>query len=255
MRRKTYFPCCNVSSHVKKLIRPFRKKRQHLKIRKLRVSKIPELRAQYQHNLTLTMKANTQHLVKKRSRSKSNYEPNKRLASFNGLAHLKELDLETYLRTYDLKSEAAVDNYKLKGTLNERDRSSITNAVVQEMLKVNYVPSQFEYAEIVKKICVLFPSEDPAIYYIPPDTTHRNAQGKLPNKVKNIKYNLQKKDAGTFHFPSSSMQCVSEALERTKITKPAKLEGSINKEDPAIKTAITCLRHESRDSWPQLLAN
>lgn len=64
-----------------------------------------------------------------------------------------------------------------------------------------------------------------AIYYIPPDTTHRNAQGKLPNKVKNIKYNLQKKDAGTVHLSPSSVQCVLEPLGRTKIINPAKLEG------------------------------
>lgn len=100
--------------------------------------------------------------AKKGSRSKSSCGPNKHLASFKGLAHLKELvrifslfiilyilffsvfnycfqDLETYLRNYDLSSEAAVDNYILKGRLTERDRSAITNAVVHNMLKVNHM--------------------------------------------------------------------------------------------------------------------
>ncbi|XP_011859037.1 PREDICTED: uncharacterized protein LOC105556553 [Vollenhovia emeryi] len=137
--------------------------------------------------------------------------------------------------------------------LNERDRSSITNAIVHEMLKINYVPFQFEYAEIVKKICALFPSEDPAIYYIPPDKTHRNAQGKLPNKVKNIKHNLKKKGAGT--LSSSPVQCTLEILKKSKIIEPAKLEGIINEEDHTIKTAIANLKHECRDSWPTLLMN
>ncbi|XP_071580195.1 uncharacterized protein [Temnothorax nylanderi] len=91
------------------------------------------------------------------------------------------------------------------------------------MLRVNYVPSHFEYIEVIKKICTLFPSEDPAIYYIPPDKTHRNAQGKLPNKVRNIKYNLQKKNAGT--LPSASVQHAFDALGKIKITAPAKLKG------------------------------
>jgi len=44
---------------------------------------------------------------------------------------------------------------------------------------------------------------------------------------KNIKYNLQKKDAGTFYCSSSSVQYALEAFGKTKITDPAKLEGKI----------------------------
>ncbi|XP_071554541.1 uncharacterized protein [Temnothorax nylanderi] len=76
---------------------------------------------------------------KKRSSSKSNCGSNKRLATLKGFSHLKELDLETYFTNFDLASEAAVNNYKFKGTLNEKDRTAITNAVVHEMLRVNYV--------------------------------------------------------------------------------------------------------------------
>lgn len=64
-----------------------------------------------------------------------------------------------------------------------------------------------------------------AIYYIPPDTTHRNTQGKLLNRVKNIKYNIQK-DAG-IHLPCSSIQCTWETLGATKVIKPVKLEGKV----------------------------
>ncbi|XP_072746992.1 uncharacterized protein [Anoplolepis gracilipes] len=123
------------------------------------------------------------------------------------------------------------------------------------MLKVNYVcrPSHFEYAKIVKKICALFSSEDPAIYYIPPNETHKNAHGKLPNKVKNLEHDLQKDT----RISLSSVKCVLETLfdEKTKIIDSVQLEGSINRKDSAVKTVIICLKHESWNSWPQLLMN
>jgi len=41
--------------------------------------------------------------------------------------------------------------------------------------------------------------------------------------VRNIKYNLQKKNAGT--LPSASVQHAFDALGKIKITAPAKLKG------------------------------
>lgn len=64
-----------------------------------------------------------------------------------------------------------------------------------------------------------------SIYYIPPDNAHRNAQGKLPNKIKNIKYSLRKKDDTILHFPPSSVQCISQVLGKPKIIEPTQLKG------------------------------
>lgn len=60
-------------------------------------------------------------------------------------------------------------------------------------------------------------------YYCPPAGKHKNASGKLPDKIKNIKYQIKKKAAGSWEtFLSESSFVPSE----TRITHPAKFAGN-----------------------------
>lgn len=60
-------------------------------------------------------------------------------------------------------------------------------------------------------------------YYCPPAGKHKNASGKLPDKIKNIKYQIKKKAAGSWRTSLSESFFVSN---ETRITHPAKFAGN-----------------------------
>jgi len=65
----------------------------------------------------------------------------------------------------------------------------------------------------------LFWSEMQESYYCPPVGKHRNASGKLPDKIKNIKYQVKKRAAGswtTSHSKSSSVSSEDQIIQSVK---------------------------------------
>ncbi|XP_024886201.1 uncharacterized protein LOC112463825 [Temnothorax curvispinosus] len=89
-------------------------------------------------------------------------------------------------------------------------------------------------------------------YYCPPICKHRNASGKLPDKIKNIKYQVKK---ATNCSAASCSKGSSFIRSQEQITHPAKLKGSCDLNNPAIKSAIACLKHDGTESWPEILRN
>ncbi|XP_043479151.1 uncharacterized protein LOC122510795 isoform X1 [Leptopilina heterotoma] len=183
---------------------------------------------------------------RKRSAGCDENKQNKHLASWSATEFLKNLDLHKYLNEFSITSQIAVENYENNGFLIESDRSHICDAVAEAILRKNFTPGHTEYKTAATKICELFPCESEEIYYNPPDIAHRNAFGKLPNKIKNIKYQLAKQGSGC---PSTS----GTESTKLKFTEPSQLTGSSDNNDDAVKAAISFLKHESCDSWPVLL--
>lgn len=62
-------------------------------------------------------------------------------------------------------------------------------------------------------------------YYCPPIGKHRNASGKLPDKIKNIKYQVKKRTAGSWGTEHSRSES-SFVLSENRITHPAKFAGN-----------------------------
>nr|XP_012215648.1 PREDICTED: uncharacterized protein LOC105668052 [Linepithema humile] len=132
--------------------------------------------------------------------------------------------------------------------LTDLDRSAITETVANVILQLNHLPTSAEYNIAASKICELFPCETKESYYCPPAGKHRNASGKLPDKIKNIKYQVKKKAAGSWAISESS-----SIPSEDRITHCAKFAGSCDPNDSAIKTAIAHLKYDSIESWPEVL--
>ncbi|KMQ88400.1 hypothetical protein RF55_12125, partial [Lasius niger] len=160
------------------------------------------------------------------------------------------LDFEKLLKNHSLKSNAALQNFKTRGMLTDLDRSAITEAVANAILQLNHLPTASEYNIAATKLCELFPCETKGSYYCPPTGKHKNASGKLPDKIKNIKYQIKKKAAGSWETSLSESSFVPS---ETRITHPAKFAGSCDPNDSAIKTAIAHLKYDNIESWPELL--
>jgi len=60
-------------------------------------------------------------------------------------------------------------------------------------------------------------------YYCPPSGKHRNASGKLPDKIKNIKYQVKKRAAGSWSISRSE---ASSLPSENRITHFPKLTGN-----------------------------
>ncbi|XP_071573280.1 uncharacterized protein [Temnothorax nylanderi] len=135
--------------------------------------------------------------------------------------------------------------------LSDTDRCAITEAIANAMLQLNHMPTGAEYNIAATKLCELFPCEKKETYHCPPVGKHRNATGKLPDKVRNIKYRIKKRNAGSWVTSRSQSFVPSE----NRITRSAKLTGSSDPNNSAVKTAIAHLKYDSADSWPELLRN
>lgn len=62
-----------------------------------------------------------------------------------------------------------------------------------------------------------------ASYYCPPVGKHRNASGKLPDKIKNLKYQVKKKVAGSW---ATSCSESSFAPSENRVIHPARFTGN-----------------------------
>jgi len=69
----------------------------------------------------------------------------------------------------------------------------------------------------------LFPCEIKETYYCPPAGKHKNASGKLPDKIKNIKYQVKKRSAGSW---TTSHTEYSFVPGEGRITYSAKFAGN-----------------------------
>jgi len=70
---------------------------------------------------------------------------------------------------------------------------------------------------------MFFWSEMQESYYCPPVGKHRNASGKLPDKIKNIKYQVKKRAAGSLTTSHSESSCVSS---KDQIIQSVKFAGN-----------------------------
>ncbi|XP_011699846.1 PREDICTED: uncharacterized protein LOC105457091 [Wasmannia auropunctata] len=201
-----------------------------------------------------TSSVSTSNQGNKRKRTEQTIQPqyNRHFAAFKACEELTVLNFEELLKNYSIKSDVALQKFQKEGMLTDADRSAITEAVSNTILKLNSLPTASEYNIAANKICELFPCETKESYYCPPVGKHRNALGKLPDKIKNIKYQIKK---AANPSTSYSGTISSFAQNERQITHPAKLVGSCNPNNPVIKTAITCLKHDSTESWPELLRN
>ncbi|XP_071571495.1 uncharacterized protein [Temnothorax nylanderi] len=177
------------------------------------------------------------------------HKQSRHILSFKSSEELTALDFEKLLKDHSLKTNAALQNFEKKGMLTDADRSAITEAVANAILQLNHLPTASEYNIAATKLCELFPCETKESYYCPPVGKHRNASGKLPDKIKNIKYQVKKKAAGSWETHSESSFVSSE----NRITHPAKFAGSCDPNDSTVKTAIARLKYDSIESWPELL--
>ncbi|XP_026828146.1 uncharacterized protein LOC105286608 isoform X2 [Ooceraea biroi] len=179
-----------------------------------------------------------------------NCKRSRHIISFKSLEELTALDFENLLKNHSLKSNAALQNFQKNGMLTDLDRSAITEAVANAILQLNHLPTASEYNIAATKLCELFPCETKETYYCPPAGNHRNASGKLPDKIKNIKYQVKKRAASSWATSRSESFFVPS---ENKITHPAKFAGSCDPNDSAVKTAIARLKYDNIESWPELL--
>ncbi|XP_012534501.1 uncharacterized protein LOC105835600 [Monomorium pharaonis] len=107
--------------------------------------------------------------------------------------------------------------------LTDLDRSAITEAVANAILQLNYLPTSLKYNTAATKLCELFLCETKESYYCAPVGKYRNASEKLPDKVKNIKYQVKKKGAGSWATSRSESSFVPS---EGRITHPVKLAGN-----------------------------
>ncbi|XP_071576808.1 uncharacterized protein [Temnothorax nylanderi] len=92
-------------------------------------------------------------------------------------------------------------------------------------------------------------------YYCPPVEKHRNASGKLPDKVKNIKYQVKKKllILGKQNILTLNLLLSRVKIESLILQNLQYFSGSCDPNDSTVKTAIARLKYDSIESWPELL--
>ncbi|KAK3911554.1 Arabinolytic transcriptional activator araR [Frankliniella fusca] len=149
----------------------------------------------------------------------------KHILAYRALEILKKLDLKAYLLD-DVCSAHIVRKFDELGGLSESDRSTIVNV------------QQNFYCQLLQ--CSLFS---------PPTSVQRNFTGKLPNRIRNIRYWLSK-SGGSITTSASTSSCVTDCSE---FTEPAELKGTTDRNDADLSDAINSLNHTSLDSWPVIL--
>ncbi|KAK3933004.1 Eukaryotic translation initiation factor 3 subunit A [Frankliniella fusca] len=173
--------------------------------------------------------------------------PPKHILSAKALESLRSQDFFNVFKD-NIVTENVLMKYEQRGVLLDYDRGLIVDRAVQHLLQINPSPGLQELLLLSEKICEVFEHEKINTYFVPPNEQSKNPSGKVPHKVKNFRFNLRKRGNGVavkFNFTAHA--------NNSEVTTPAELEGSCDLEDDDILSSMIALKHQSTDSWPELL--